>query len=157
MMDIDTSEQPEVEKKKRARRTTLFPASSFEEAMTIAKAIQKHAAGEKVRRLTLFDQIGKSPDSGSGRQLVVNSNRYGLTKGSYTAEHLELTNKGRIATNEDGVSWFSGNWSFPSFELTYSNGGKQHEKEAEKIHPRRKSRHFKTPLCRQSFGLGSLR
>lgn len=86
---------------KRIRRTTLFPAASFEEALTIANAIQKHASGRKVRRLTLFDQMGKSPDSGPSRQLIVNSNKYGLTKGSYAAEHLELTPDGKLATGSD--------------------------------------------------------
>ena len=89
------------EKDRRVRRTTLFPAASFEEALTIANAIQKHAAGQKVRRLTLFDQMGKSPDSGPSRQLIVNSNKYGLTKGSYAAEHLELTPEGKAATSSD--------------------------------------------------------
>jgi hypothetical protein len=89
------------EKPKRTRRTSLFPASSFEEALVVANAIQKHAAGRKVRRLTLFDQMGKSPDSGSSRQLIINSNKYGLTKGSYHAEHLELTTEGSLATGAD--------------------------------------------------------
>lgn len=88
---------------KKPRRTSLFPASSFEEALTIANAIQKHAAGQKVRRLTLFDQMGKSPDSGASRQLVINSNKYGLTKGNYSSEHLELTADGKQATGADIV------------------------------------------------------
>jgi hypothetical protein len=86
---------------KRVRRTTLFPAASFEEALILANAIQKHAAGQKVRRLTLFDQMAKSPDSGASRQLIVNSSKYGLTKGSYTAEHLELTPDGKLATGAE--------------------------------------------------------
>ena len=73
-------------KPRKARRTTLFPVSSFEGAIAVANAIQKHASGQKVRRLTLFDQMGKSPDSGPSRQLIVNSNRYGLTKGSAVSE-----------------------------------------------------------------------
>lgn len=89
------------EKQARPRRTTLFPAASFEEALTIANGIQKHAAGQKVRRLTLFDQMKKSPDSGPSRQLIVNSNKYGLTKGSYAAEHLELTPDGKLATGSE--------------------------------------------------------
>ncbi len=87
--------------KKRTRRTALFPAASFEEALTLANAVQKHAAGQTVRRLTLFDQMGKSPDSGTSRQLIVNSNKYGLTKGSYSAEHLELTPDGKLATGSE--------------------------------------------------------
>ena len=86
---------------KRLRRTLLFPASSFEEALTIPNAIQKHAAGQKVRRLTLFHQMQKSPDSGPSRQLITNASKYGLIKGNYNAEHLELTGDGKIATSTD--------------------------------------------------------
>jgi hypothetical protein len=64
-------------------------------------AIQQFASGQKVRRLTLFENLGKAPDSGPSRQLVTNSAKYGLTKGSYVAEHLELTPDGRAATNPD--------------------------------------------------------
>src|SRR5450759_2874703 len=85
----------------RVRRTTLFPAASFEEALTIPNAIQKHASGQRVRRLTLFDQMSKSPDSGPSRMLVVNSHKYGLTKGNYNSEHLELTPDGKLATGAD--------------------------------------------------------
>lgn len=86
---------------RRERRTTLFPAVPFEEALTIANAIQKHAGGQKVRRLTLFDSLGKSPDSGASRQLITNSHKYELTKGSYAAEYLELTPEGNLATAAD--------------------------------------------------------
>ena len=86
---------------KRSRRTTLFPASSFEEALTIPNAIQKHASGQKIRRLTLFDQLGKSPESGPSRQLIINANKYGLTKGSCSSEHLELTADGKLATGTE--------------------------------------------------------
>jgi hypothetical protein len=80
-----------------------FPTFSFQEALTIADAIQAHSGGTgKIRRLTLFDALKKSPDSGPSRQLVTNSARYGLTIGSYKAEHLELTPKGNVATNIEG-------------------------------------------------------
>jgi hypothetical protein len=88
---------------KKTRRTTLFPASSYEEALTIPNAIQKYAAGQKVRRLTLFDQMQKSPDSGASRQMIINANKYGLIKGGYSAEYLELTADGRIATSTEGA------------------------------------------------------
>jgi hypothetical protein len=87
----------------KAKRTSLFPASSFEEALTIPNAIQKHAAGQAVRRLTLFDQLGKSPDSGPSRQLITNASKYGLIKGNYKADHLELTTEGRLATSVDAT------------------------------------------------------
>jgi hypothetical protein len=78
-----------------------FPSLNFEEALTLPTAIQQFASGQKVRRLTLFENLGKAPDSGPSRQLVTNSAKYGLTKGSYVAEHLELTPDGRTATNPD--------------------------------------------------------
>ena len=56
---------------------------------------------KKIRRLTLFDLIGKSPDSGTSRQWITNANKYGLVKGSYVAEHLELTPEGFTATSND--------------------------------------------------------
>ncbi len=78
-----------------------FPASTFEEAFTLAEAIQKFAPGqEKVRRLTLFDKIGKSPDSGPSRQLITNSSRYGLTRGGYQADFIELTADGSLVTGD---------------------------------------------------------
>jgi hypothetical protein len=78
-----------------------FPASSFEDALTIPLAIQKIGSGTKVRRLTLFDSLGKSPESGTSRQLITNASRYGLIKGNYTSEFLELTAEGDNATSVD--------------------------------------------------------
>lgn len=47
--------------------------------------------------------MGKSPDSGPSRQLIINSNKYGLTKGNYKSEHLEITADGKQATGADVV------------------------------------------------------
>lgn len=88
---------------KRARRTQRpFPAVSFEDAIVLAEEIQRLAGGQtRIRRLTLFEQLDRSPDSGLARQQVVNSNRYGLTEGSYNADFLELTPVGATATNSE--------------------------------------------------------
>src|SRR2546422_5246606 len=83
---------PRLREKKRMTRT--FPASTFEDALVIPMAIQQFAAGQRVRRLTLFEHLKKSPESGPSRQLISNSTKYGLTKGGYQAEHLELTPDG---------------------------------------------------------------
>lgn len=85
----------------RGRKARGFPASTFEEALTIPNGIQKFAAGQKIRRLTLFDKLQKSPDSGPSRMLVTNSSKYGLTTGGYQAEYLELTPDGAVATNPE--------------------------------------------------------
>ena len=78
-----------------------FPAITFQEAITLAEAIQKYAAGQKVRRLTLFEKLDQAPDSTETRRLITSSGQYGLTKGSYTAEYLELTPEGSDASNEE--------------------------------------------------------
>src|SRR5438876_1166925 len=86
-------------KKKRAQRS--YPAWTFEQSLPLAKAIQQHASGEKVNRLTLFKALNKSPTSSSSQLLITNSTKYGLTKGSFVAEYLELTDYGRRITNEN--------------------------------------------------------
>ena len=44
-------------------------------------AIQEHGSGQKIRRLTLFDALQRSPDSGPTRKLITGSVQYGLTTG----------------------------------------------------------------------------
>lgn len=96
----DTGGDPQTRiRRKRPQRD--FPTLTFEEALELAFAIQKHASGQKIRRLTLFQEMGRSAESGTSRQLVTNSSKYGLTIGSYKAEHLELTPDGYTATAED--------------------------------------------------------
>lgn len=88
-----------VQKKKRSQRP--FPACSFEEALQLAAHIIEFGVGKPVRRLTLFDHIGKSPDSGPSRQWITNANKYGLIKGNYTSEQLEITSDGAKAVDEE--------------------------------------------------------
>lgn len=87
--------------KTRARTERKFPPLTFADALVIGEAIQRYAAGQRVRRLKLFEQLNKSPDSSTSRQLVTSSGQYGVTKGGYTAEYLELTSEGHLATAED--------------------------------------------------------
>lgn len=87
--------------KARTRRSDVFPASSFEDALTVPAAIQKLGSGQKVRRLIVFDHLNKSPESGTSRQMVTNASKYGLLKGSYQSEFLELTPAGSIVTSSE--------------------------------------------------------
>lgn len=86
---------------KRPRRTPLFPAATFEDALGLATAIYETGSGQPVRRITLFDSLGKSPDSGTTRQWVTNAAKYGLTTGSYSAEFLALTPTGVQAVADE--------------------------------------------------------
>lgn len=81
--------EKEVARRKRTVRS--FPAAPFEESIEFVASMFEFGSGEVVRRLSLFDHIGKSPDSGASRMLVTNANKYGLIKGNYAGETLELT------------------------------------------------------------------
>lgn len=85
----------------RTRQARPYPASSFRDALVLGEAILKFAAGERVRRLTLLQQIDKSPNSSGTKMMITNSGKYGITKGSYSAEHFELTPQGRAAVDTD--------------------------------------------------------
>lgn len=85
---------------RRARVVRNFPASPFEDALAFAKAVLDFGAGASVRRVTLFNHLNKSPESGLSRQLITNANKYGLIKGGYQADVLELTPEGKKAADE---------------------------------------------------------
>lgn len=97
------SENGATAKKGPARRGRRpFPAASFDDAIVLGEAIAKFlGGGQRIRRITLFEQLGKAPDSGTSRQLVTNSGKYGITTGGYQAEFIELTPDGMRATNTD--------------------------------------------------------
>jgi len=80
---------------------TPFPPIPIYSALILGEAIQLHASGQQVRRLTLFEKLGKSPESSVSRLMITNSNRYGITEGSYKAEYLSLTELGGKATNPE--------------------------------------------------------
>jgi len=81
------------------RQRRPFPQTSFEEALLLGRAIQEHGAGQPIRRLTLFEALKRSPDSGPTRKLITASNQYGITKGAYNAETLSLTQLGATASD----------------------------------------------------------
>ena len=101
MKEKNKKEETIIKEQKKSRRCSNYPSRTFEEALQIADGIWECASGQKVRRLTLFDHLGKSPDSGNSRTLVTASSKYGITVGGYQAEHIELTELGGIASNSD--------------------------------------------------------
>lgn len=91
--------KPEVEEAgQRSRKQRAYPAWSFETSLALAKAIQEHASGERVARLTLLGKLNKSPTSSQTQNLITNSTKYGLTKGSFAADYLELTAAGSLVS-----------------------------------------------------------
>lgn len=77
------------------RKRGAFPRLSLRKTIELAEAVYELGQGEPVRRLKVFDYLKKSPESGPSRMLVTISGTYGLTSGSYQAEYLEVTEKGK--------------------------------------------------------------
>jgi hypothetical protein len=94
--------KPKAVASKKPRGQRPFPATSFEDSLTIANAIQELGGDRRVRQITVFEHLKKSPDSGPSRQMVTNSGAYGITTGGYQADHIELTDDGAAATNPEG-------------------------------------------------------
>ena len=78
-----------------------FPSLTLEDVLPYAETIQQLGAGHKVRRDQVFRKLGKSPKSGSGKNITTQSNFYALTTGSCVAEYIELSEKGKLATSPD--------------------------------------------------------
>lgn len=86
---------------KRKRVARSFPATSFEEALQFARSVYNYGSGQPVRRLSIFDHLGKAPESGPSRQLIVNASKYGLIKGSAASEFLEITPNGLTCLDDE--------------------------------------------------------
>ena len=102
-----TAKRPTTSKTKRKRgraATKPFPINTFESVLPLAKAIFDNAgASHEMRRLTIFDKLGKGPDSGPSRMLITNSGKYGLTEGGYQAEHLKLTPQSLLVLDQSAT------------------------------------------------------
>ncbi len=86
---------------RRSRAARPYPASSFPDALTLGKAAMRHGAGQKIRRLTLLEKMDRAPNSSATKMMITNSGKYGITKGSYSAEYIELTPTGRLVVDPD--------------------------------------------------------
>lgn len=64
MTEQDEAARIENAKQRKARKQRPFPACSFTEAMELAQAVLEYGSGQPVRRISVFDHIGKSPESG---------------------------------------------------------------------------------------------
>ncbi len=84
----------------RRRGPKPFPVLKLEEVLPLAKTIHNEGVSGQLRRLTLFDRLNRSPDSSLSRQMVISSNRYGLTTGGAQAETITLTDTGRAIVTE---------------------------------------------------------
>ncbi|HEX8697057.1 MAG TPA: hypothetical protein VF746_31855 [Longimicrobium sp.] len=83
-----------------SKREKGYPSEPLEQVLVLGAGIVNYAGGDKIRRLTLMQKLGRSPNSSAVRVLITNSSKYGVTIGSYKAEWIELTPDGRIACDD---------------------------------------------------------
>lgn len=76
-----------------------FPLTTFSDALSFAQEIAALGADGPIKRLTLLGELGKSPGSSATRSLITHSSTYGLTRGGYKGEFIELTDHGRAAVD----------------------------------------------------------
>lgn len=81
--------------KTRKRRVLSFPVMPVDQPLELARALFANGSGQAVRRLTLFDAIGKAPESGPSRSLIASASKYRLILGSAASDNLELMDIGR--------------------------------------------------------------
>ncbi|MDB5185855.1 MAG: hypothetical protein JWL85_378 [Candidatus Saccharibacteria bacterium] len=105
-----------------------FPRAPLSDVLKLAQSIYGLGEGDPVPRLLVFDRLNKSPESGTSRMMVTASNAYGLTTGSYSAERLGITNRGKTAINGSPdekkaaiIETLMSNSLFVSFYENYKN------------------------------------
>jgi predicted nucleotide-binding protein len=84
-----------------------YPPLGLADALRVPRAIQDHASGMNVSRLTLAEMLNVSPASSVFRELVASARFYGLTSGGINAEEFGLTPLGNEATGGDEVAQVS--------------------------------------------------
>ncbi len=96
----------EAVKRRRVRggHSKPFPTVKFERALLLPKSIAEHGFDGEIRRLTLFKELNRSPDSGPSQVLVTNTEKYGLAVRKQPGDFLSLTDSGRAALSTDGDS-----------------------------------------------------
>jgi predicted nucleotide-binding protein len=86
-------EGAETKRKRRANRP--IPPVKLQDALPVARSIADNNAGKAYSRLSIADTLQRSPDSTGFRDMITASGQYGLTKGSYRAPQIAMTELGK--------------------------------------------------------------
>jgi hypothetical protein len=78
---------------------SYFPPRTLKEALCVARAIYENNAGNPMFRVSLAKELGQKAGSRLFRENITASSGYGLTNGGYTADKIELTERGKDVVN----------------------------------------------------------
>ncbi|MHB0856745.1 MAG: hypothetical protein ACYC5M_04160 [Anaerolineae bacterium] len=89
----------------RKRARGAFPRLPLEKVLVLPLAIYEMGQGDQVRRLDVFEHIGRSASSSTSREMVIAANSgYALVTGGYNAEKLGLSSLGiKLASSDSEV------------------------------------------------------
>lgn len=90
-----SSKKAEDARPKRKRVQSDFPKHSLEQALRVAKALEDANGGQPLPPIETATALGVSPGSSDFRVILSSSLKYGLTKGSYKSDRIELDGIGR--------------------------------------------------------------
>lgn len=84
---------------------SYYPPRILKEAMAIPRTLVRKGGGRSMFRVTIAKELGLGPTGRKFRELITASGGYGVTKGSYIAERIELLDRGRelVGGNLDAV------------------------------------------------------
>jgi len=75
-----------------------YPVMTFEDALPLGEGVMEHGAGHPMKRVTLLKKLGLKNNQQT-KNLITNSNKYGITQGAHDAEEISLTPEGADALN----------------------------------------------------------
>lgn len=76
---------------KRERINRPYPPMPLKDAIRVGKAISDNNAGKPFNRILLAEAMEYSASTSRFRDLITSSGKFGLTKGSYASDIIELT------------------------------------------------------------------
>src|SRR3989337_911235 len=97
MSEVDT---PTAAERKARGPTKPYPPDTFADCLELARAIHQHGFDGSIRRVTVLQRMQRPIEGRATRNLITNSNKYGLISGGYSAEHLSLTEQGNAVIGD---------------------------------------------------------
>lgn len=78
-----------------------YPPDTFKNCLVLARAIRDNGLDDSIRRVTVLRRLDRQPDSRASRDLVTNSNKYGLTTGGNHAETVGVSEEAKSILNAE--------------------------------------------------------
>ena len=75
--------------------TRPFPISPLSDALRLPVSILQYGVDGRIVRRTLLERLEQTKEYNATRDLITSSSKYGLMKGSFASQYLEVTDEGK--------------------------------------------------------------